>query len=161
MAAWHKYRTLPRADRGVARWAITLNIVLNATIRVSNSKRAYAISEFAGRLPRTRPGRTDVGYAAHVAGLVNHVSNRFPARSACLVRSMTLRSLLLRNQVNARLMLGTKRGTGGVVAHAWVEVDGTPINDAADIGTEYAGFELAASHWNCGTDRLRRRNVAS
>jgi hypothetical protein len=44
------------------------------------------------------------------------------------------------------LRIGVRLTPEGLVAHAWVESDGSPINDRVDIGSEYSAFEGPLPH---------------
>lgn len=72
------------------------------------------------------------------------VAERMPGRPRCLVRSLVLWSVLRRRGIPAELRLGVARA-GGFAAHAWVEVDGTAVNDAPDVAARYAPFAQAAA----------------
>jgi len=173
MVAWRNFRALPRADRRIVLWAIGLNVSLNFVNRVAGAKRAYRLSERAGSWrgasERRQPApiqevsatNTEMSVAAHVAGLVNHVSSRFPAKSACLVRSMTLRALLIRQNIAGELVVGAKPSVGGPLAHAWIEVAGIPMNDAGDIAMEYSRFDLGADHWTGQSAGREAQRVAT
>ena len=51
----------------------------------------------------------------------------FPGRAVCLEQSLALYVLLLRRGVPAELRLGVQAYP--FYAHAWVELDGEPVND--------------------------------
>ena len=57
---------------------------------------------------------------------------------ACLTRSVALMYLLARRGRVTTLKIGARRITGGLAAHAWVEADGIPLNDPADVRAAYA-----------------------
>lgn len=67
---------------------------------------------------------------AHSMHTALAASARFPF-STCLTRSMVLCRSLRRRHMDARLVLGTRTGQQGFLAHAWVEVEGHPIGDTA------------------------------
>lgn len=48
--------------------------------------------------------------------------------------------LLRRRRVSADLRLGAQLRDGGFAAHAWVEHDGTVLNDRPDVGGRFASF---------------------
>lgn len=70
---------------------------------------------------------------------------KFPLQKrACLRRSLVLLWLLRRHGVEARLCIGVRFLDGALDAHAWVEWQGHPVNDRADVGHDFASFgELA------------------
>ena len=69
----------------------------------------------------------------------------------CLERSVTLWWMLRREGIEGELHIGARHQAGKFEAHAWVELDGRVLNDAADVHQHYARFdapiaaELAAS----------------
>lgn len=57
-----------------------------------------------------------------------------PGDAACLVRAGALRELLARAGLDAaEVRIGVRRGAAGFEAHAWVEVNGTPIAEPAAL----------------------------
>jgi len=76
----------------------------------------------------------------------------------CLARSLTAQLLLRRRGIDAELRIGVGRvdvdpggATSGPAAaplafHAWVEVDGIPVNDADDVAQRFAPFPLEQVH---------------
>lgn len=65
----------------------------------------------------------------------------YPARALCLEQSLALCSLLRRQGVAAELRIGVQ--SLPFQAHAWVEVDGRPLNEDADVTRQFATFPLA------------------
>lgn len=59
----------------------------------------------------------------------------YPKKALCLQRSAVTTCLLRRRGVAARLVLGVRPLP--LMAHAWVEVDGRPVNDWPKVGTFY------------------------
>lgn len=69
------------------------------------------------------------------------VAGRYcPGGGNCLVRSVALYGVLRDAGVAAHVRIGVATTAPELEAHAWVEVDGTPVNDAADVATRYAPF---------------------
>jgi hypothetical protein len=63
-----------------------------------------------------------------------------PGGASCLVRSLALLGLLRRRGIAAELRVGIGKTAPQLEAHAWVEVDGAPLNDAADVAARYPPF---------------------
>jgi Transglutaminase-like superfamily/Coenzyme PQQ synthesis protein D (PqqD) len=59
----------------------------------------------------------------------------YPRKALCLQRSAVTTCLLRRRGVAARLVLGVRPVP--LMAHAWVEVDGRPVNDWPKVGAFY------------------------
>ena len=62
----------------------------------------------------------------------------YPRRALCLEQSLTLFVLLRRRGVPAELRLGVQPRP--FYAHAWVEVEGRPVNESADLPLKLAAF---------------------
>jgi hypothetical protein len=73
--------------------------------------------------------------------LVNLAARRSPLPATCLTRSLLLTWLLQRRGVRAELRIGVRIADDGLQAHAWVECEGRPVNDKADIAKDFAPFE--------------------
>ena len=93
---------------------------------------------------RPRPVADDVAGAQQTARIAEAVMRRLPAAPTCLVRSLVV-WWLVGGDALAVVRLGVAPGETGEAPrfHAWVEVDGVPINDAADVSERYRAFEAA------------------
>jgi hypothetical protein len=84
---------------------------------------------------------------------VSVVCGRRLTATRCLGRSMTLWFLLRRDGWDPELVLGTAPAAGQLRAHAWVELDGAPLNEAVDPRRRFEPLPTRV-----GTDgRLSRR----
>lgn len=79
---------------------------------------------------------------ARLAYLVDRAADGVPWTTTCLHRSFALAWMLEERGVTAALRLGVGRETSqdALQFHAWVEIDGTVVNDAADIEQRYRPF---------------------
>ena len=71
---------------------------------------------------------------------VNIAARLTPFPATCLTRSLLLNWMLQRRGVHSDLRIGVHLARGTLFAHAWVECDGVPVNDRAEIATEFAPF---------------------
>ena len=78
---------------------------------------------------------------AAIGTLVNIAGNHGPFPSTCLTRSLLLNWLLHRRGVNSQLRIGVRRTHDKLEAHAWVEYQGWPVNDAQDVSERFAAFD--------------------
>ena len=72
--------------------------------------------------------------------LVNRAAHYAPGPVTCLTRSLLLRWLLRRCGIGSELRIGVQLAQGRLDAHAWVEYEGIPINDAQDVAQRFAVF---------------------
>jgi hypothetical protein len=88
----------------------------------------------AGRMPVDEA----VCRARAAADLVRAAASFYGAR--CLVQALTLQRLLGRRGIVTELSIGVNRQDGRFGAHAWLEIDGVPVNDAEGISERFAPF---------------------
>ena len=62
-------------------------------------------------------------------------------RATCLEESLTLWHLLRKQGHGAKLRIGVRKRAQKFEAHAWVEHDGTALNQAEQMHRHYAAFE--------------------
>ncbi len=63
-----------------------------------------------------------------------------PGGASCLVRSVALLAVLRRRGLHSQLRIGVGDARPALEAHAWVEVDGVPVNDSDDVTARYRPF---------------------
>lgn len=79
---------------------------------------------------------------AHALGeAVNAAARHTPFAATCLSRSLVLLWMLGRRGVAADLRIGAQMSSGQLAAHAWVECDGQPVNDRADVAQAFTPFD--------------------
>ena len=61
--------------------------------------------------------------------------------ATCLPQSMVLWRFLQGQGIECHLRLGARSENGNLEAHAWVEVDGVALNEAADVGERFRPLE--------------------
>jgi len=92
-------------------------------------------SPIARRAPLNQPEAAALGVA------VNRAANHVFGTVTCLTRSLLLRWLLRRYGTASDLRIGVRFDDGELLAHAWVEQDGIPINDRPEVVARYAAFD--------------------
>jgi hypothetical protein len=75
-----------------------------------------------------------------VARMVTAASREGYFHGKCLEKSVVLWFLLSRKRVPAELRIGVRQSANGFEAHAWVEVQGTIVNDTEDVLHNYVPF---------------------
>jgi len=134
---------LPAGDRWrLAQAAVGLPI--NAVgVRLAGLQRWGAfLAHLAGR-PR-QPEGASLLIAQQTGRLVEWAARYGPYRGNCLSRSLTLWWLLRRQGLESELRIGASTAGGRFEAHAWIEFQGTVINDRADVRERYGVFDLPA-----------------
>jgi len=80
-----------------------------------------------------------------IGALIRGAGNHIPFRSTCLTRSLLLVWLLRRRGVRSELRIGVRQIDGGIDSHAWVELDGRPVNEARGVRQRFAVFDQTLS----------------
>lgn len=89
---------------------------------------------------RAVPAFDAEGHIRQVVDLVDMAANHSFLAPNCLTRSLALQWLLGRGGIATQLRIGVRLERGQLEAHAWVEFQGTPINDQPDIESRYRAF---------------------
>ena len=71
--------------------------------------------------------------AQKIAKMIRIAAAHGPFGATCLTQSMVLCRCLQRQGIGCDLRLGARVENGDFEAHAWVEVDGVPVNDTEDV----------------------------
>ena len=64
-----------------------------------------------------------------------------PGETKCLPRSIALLALLRRGGIECELRIGIGKTDPALEAHAWVEINGVPVNETSDVAQRYSAFE--------------------
>ena len=62
---------------------------------------------------------------------------------SCLPKALALKRMLERRRFAPALRIGARKEGSKLLGHAWVEVDGVPFNDSADVADRYPTFEIS------------------
>jgi hypothetical protein len=139
VSSWGKFRRLTGEERRVFLAALVLLPAVRAGLRTLGLRRVEAV---LGK--RLQPGRrTAAGEAAYRAlrtARMVAVAARY-AGGTCLAQSLVLTRFLERAGIPAELRIGVRKGERGFEAHAWVEAEGTILNDTPDVAERFAAFE--------------------
>lgn len=109
-------------------------------LRVFSLPRLLRVLDPGGNPDQTGDAGETLEAALRVARVVQGAASVLPFPSSCLSRSAVLFRLLRRRGIPAEIRLGVLNGEDGFAAHAWVEVDGQPVNDATALGQSFAPF---------------------
>jgi len=115
-------------------------------LRVLGFRRWKSIFDwFAAR--RVQPVRSaesvPLAAAGAIARLEDAAARHLFVRTNCLERSLVLCWLLERRGIARQLRLGARKEGGRFEAHAWVEVDGSVVNDGSEPHQHFAPFGKA------------------
>jgi len=128
---------LPRAERRAALAALT---ALAVAVRALSRGGLAGAERRLAAMPRLLPRRCAVS-PARLAVLVRAVAKQVP-RAECLAQSLVLGRLIVElGHRSVTVRIGVRPGEASLAAHAWVEVDGAVVNDAADVAARFPVIE--------------------
>ena len=149
MRRWHKLRSLSVREQRFLFATFILQPSITLALRIWGFGAVYGFlhrmspapqSLLSSRAQVELPGIEEL---KNLARLVNAAANHSPIRAACLTRSLTLWWLLRRRGIAGDLRIGVSNDTGEFEAHAWVEYEGTVINDSVASVQRFAAFDEA------------------
>ena len=79
-------------------------------------------------------------HAVQISSLVNGAAHLLFRREACLERSVMLWTLLRHKGIHSELKIGVAHEDNTIRAHAWVEIDGEPINEMPQLNERFSAF---------------------
>lgn len=133
----HRFLGWSGSQRRAFLVALVVNPVFALVARRRGFRTATRLSARLVGLPGRRHRPTD---PRALAEAVRAAARRPVVGVVCLPESLTLLTLLRRRGVAADLRIGVATA-GGFSAHAWVEVDGQPVNDTADVAERFVPFD--------------------
>jgi hypothetical protein len=109
---------LPRTQRMLRVWAeiFRKKSVIEPRIRVTRIRRAF-----------------------------NFAQSRLLLRGTCLTRSLTLWAVLLQYQIETEICIGMRKAGERIEGHAWLEYEGTSINEAPGVVATYTRLDAQAA----------------
>ena len=134
---WRRWRTLSGAER---------RVFCQASLLLPGCRFALwwvSFQRLQSLISRLRPCARQRGAiaATSVAAMVSSAAALSPLDYSCLHRSLALCWLLARRGVAGQLRIGVRQDENGFTAHAWVEIDGVPINDVPEVRARFTAFE--------------------
>jgi hypothetical protein len=80
--------------------------------------------------------------AAQLSMIVELAARRRLVNATCLRRSLVLWYLLRREGIDSELRIGVRKEAEKIIGHAWVEIDGSVINDDVENIKQFTPMDL-------------------
>jgi hypothetical protein len=133
----------PAERRTVARAFVALGW-MSFALRLRGFRRLFTAIEQTKSA--VMPSGEDLRRARSYARWIGAASRHHFVRANCLERSLVLHRWLRREGLPSVLRIGVRTDDGKLIAHAWVEVAGTPLGDRPDALELFRTFDgLAAA----------------
>ena len=143
---WQGVRRLSWGERWLLIEALALLPLLSLGMRLLGLRRLHGT--LAGLAPAPGPaaagGSAGLSQARAVATLVQRAARHSPLGSTCLTRSLVLWWLLRRRGIAGEVCMGVAKEAAQFQAHAWVEYQGTVLNDDDQVRQRFAVLDLGA-----------------
>jgi len=148
LETWRRFRNLSAHSRGLV---LEAAVALTATwigLRVVGFGRWRRALDWL--VPRTvkRTSAGDpvaLGSALAVARFEQSAARHLFLQTNCLEQSLVLCWLLQKRGTAAVLRIGARKEQGRFEAHAWVELEGTVLNDALEQHRHFAPFDRSVT----------------
>ena len=139
---WKTWRGLDRKQKTLFWQALILLRITSLLLRFFLFQDVYRFMKV--RMPLRNPTAPDFlqNETYKTVKMVESAARRRVSNATCLRRSLVLWYLLRRQGIDSDLRLGVFRSEGEFAAHAWVEIDGTVINDDVNFVQKYTVMNL-------------------
>lgn len=141
---WRRFRKRPPEDRALILRAMLFFSLVHGGLRVLGFRRSKQLLErfsLPSSLLQPLPPDALREKALRVARAVRSAELHGPSNPNCLERSLALWWLLRREGVESELQIGARKEGPRFEAHAWVELRGNILNDAAQVRQDYVRFD--------------------
>ncbi len=81
--------------------------------------------------------KRDLKFAQELRRLIQIASRLHFLPMTCLAKSLVLQKMLSKRNIPSLVRIGVQKVQGAMFAHAWVEVDGEPVNEMDDVRQKY------------------------
>ena len=151
---WERLRRFSALDfeaRGLLLRAAILLPVISVSLKARGFRGTQeSLLRFRpGVLRDTRAGAAspqhEIARSQLTARMVNAAVRQVWSGSTCLEKSLALWWLLRRQGVASDLRIGARKVENKFEAHAWVEREGTALNEPEELHRHYAAFDEALS----------------
>ena len=139
LASLRRFCALPAIDRRrLIRAALRL-LAIDLRLRL----RGFASVESSFDRRSGRPGGADESSIYLWVRAVDVAARHHLYPMHCVPRALALRSLLAEEGIVTELRIGVRKEDDRLVAHAWVEHQGTPIGESLNVGERFAPLTRA------------------
>jgi len=145
--AFQRYRTLDPEARSLFGQAVILLLRVTISLRSRGFKKTKEalekklLSVPASELPGPLPGEK----VQKTCRMVKAAARYGFVRPTCLVESLALWYLLQKQGIPALLRIGVRKSSERFDAHAWVESQGSALNQSEEQHQHYAAFDTGFS----------------
>ena len=144
--AFQRYRALDPEARGLFRRAVLLLPQISFSLRARGFTKTKDTlqKKLSHALPKLSPHEISPKQVQKTCRMVKAAARYGVVQSTCLVESLALWYLLQKQGIPALLRIGVRK-LEKFEAHAWVEHQGTALNQSGEQHRHYAAFDSGFS----------------
>lgn len=138
-----RFRSLEPAARKLFVRCVALLPWIAASLKTTGYRRTHArLERRLARLQSTPKGPQEaVICVARTCRMVRAAGHYGAVSPSCLESSLALWYLLRRQGIDSQIRIGVRKEKEDFEAHAWVEWNGTPLNQETEPHHHYAAFD--------------------
>ena len=146
---WEKLRRFNSLERGAQKLFLRATVLL-PVVALSLRWRGFRATQatlqkfLLNGIPELNAGLVPK-HMALTAHMVNAADRHGMVHPSCLAKSLALWWLLGRQGIPSQLRIGIRKENNKFEAHAWVERDGSALNEPEEHHHHYAAFDAAFS----------------
>lgn len=139
---WRGFRRLTGFERGIVVEAAAVLAVTWAGLRLAGFRRwKTALAWLAPSVETGPSGSAALESARVIARMDSAAARNLFFHASCLEKSMVLWWLLRSRGIPAELRVGARKQAERFEAHAWVEFEGTVLNDFSETHLHFVPFD--------------------
>jgi hypothetical protein len=127
---------MPFADKALLARAWVALLAVDLGVRLASFD---AVQRFID----THPGSAGKNSPVRLQAFVRRAARHHLWPMACLPQALALRWLLAREGIPATVQIGVRKAAGALEAHAWVELEGQPLGEPADMRERFQLMQAA------------------
>ena len=143
--AFQRYRALDPQARALFRQALLLLPWTALSLRFRGFKKTQSLLESRLATRVSLNSDSSLETVQRTCRMVRAAARYGVVQPSCLADSLTVWYLLQKQHVPANLKIGVRKQAHKFEAHAWVEYQGSAVNQPADQHKHYAAFDAAFS----------------
>ena len=139
---WKSWGRLNRKQKKVFFYSLVYLNIANFLLSFFRYQDLYNFLKNRIPLNERLPQDIAILQAIEMAEVVELAARRRLVNATCLRRSLVLWYLLRREGINSNLRFGIRKAATEIMGHAWVEIEGSVINDDESVTKQFTPMDL-------------------
>jgi hypothetical protein len=139
---WKSWGKLNRKQKKIFFYSLVYLNLTNFLLSLFRYQDLYNFLKDRIPLKERLPQDIAILQAIEMAEVVELAARRRLVNATCLRRSLVLWYLLRREGIDSNLRFGVRKAAAEIMGHAWVEIEGSVINDDESITKQFTPMDL-------------------